>query len=61
MLKSQAEQIIQRALEETGAHFTDEQIAALSIIVMKIAGRLVEEAVATWKPRPGSRPTFFSD
>lgn len=61
MLKSQAEQMIRRAMEETGAQFTDEQVQALATVIMRIAGRLVEEAVASWRPKPGSRPTFFSD
>lgn len=61
MLKSQAEQMIRRAMEETGAEFTDQQVEALGVVIMRIAGRLVEEAVASWRPRPGSRPTFFSD
>ena len=61
MLKGDAERIVRRAMEETGAEFTEEQIQALSIVCMKIAGRLVEEMAASWKPRPGSKPTFFTD
>ncbi|HEY9869712.1 MAG TPA: hypothetical protein V6D08_11145 [Candidatus Obscuribacterales bacterium] len=61
MLKSDAEHIVRRAMEETGAEFTDEQVKALAVLVMKIAGRLVEEATASWRARPGSKPTFFSD
>jgi len=60
MLRSEAEHIIRPAMEDTGAEFTDEQIQALSTTIMKIAGRLVEEAVASWR-RPGSKPTFFTD
>ncbi len=61
MLKSDAERIVRRAMEETGAEFTEAQVLALSTICMKIAGRLVEEMAASWKPRPGSKPTFFTD
>ena len=41
--------------------FSDEQIQALSLAMMKIAGRLVEEAIASWRPKPNSRPNFFTD
>lgn len=61
MLRSDAELIIRRAIEDTDAEFTEEQIQALSLIVMKIAGRLVEELAASWSGKPGSRPMFFSD
>jgi hypothetical protein len=61
MLKSEAEHILRRASEDTGAEFSEEQYQALSIAIMKIAGRLVEEAVASWRPRPGSRPNFFTE
>ncbi len=61
MLKSDAEHIIRRAMEDTGAEFTDEQIKALAHLVMKISGRLVEEATASWHTKPGSKPTFFSE
>lgn len=60
MLKCDAEHIIQRAMEETGAEFTDQQVTAMAVLVMKIAGRLVEEAVASWRT-PGTKPSFFSD
>jgi len=61
MLKSEAEHIVRRAMEDAGAEFTDAQIAALAKLVMKIAGRLVEEATASWRAKPGSHPTFFSE
>jgi len=62
MLKSDAEHIVRRAMEETGAEFTDEQIRAMAIIAMKVAGRLVEEATAAWRRgAPGSKPSFFSE
>ena len=61
MLKGVAERIVRRAMEDTGAEFTDEQVQALGMMCMKIAGRLVEEMAASWKPRPGSKPTFFAD
>jgi hypothetical protein len=61
MLKSDSEHIIRRAMEDTGAEFDDKQVEALSIMVMKIAGRLVEEAVAAWKPGRGGKPSFYTD
>ncbi len=61
MLKGDAERIIRRAMEETGAEFTEQQVEALCMICMRISGRIVEEMAASWKPRPGSKPTFFTD
>lgn len=61
MLKSEAERIIERAAEDCGAEFSETQIKALAIAITKVAGRLVEEAMASWKAKPGSRPSFFSD
>lgn len=61
MLKSDAEVIVRRALEDTGAQFTEEQIKALALMTVRIAGRLVEEMAASWRSRPGSKPAFFSD
>jgi ribosomal protein S7 len=46
MLKSEAERVVRRALEETKAEFTEEQIQALSLICTKIASQIVEEAFA---------------
>ena len=61
MLKSEAEQMVHRALEETGATFTPEQAEALANAILKIAGRLMEEALSSYKPGvPGSKPNFFS-
>jgi hypothetical protein len=53
MLKSEAERVIRRALEDTGAQFTEEQIQALCILVNKIASTTVEEALASWRPSGG--------
>lgn len=61
MLKSEAEQMVQRAAEEAGASFTPEQLEALSTAILRIAGRLVEEALSSFKPGvQGSKPSFFS-
>ena len=62
MLKSEAENMIRRAMEENEAQqLTDEQIKALAEAMMKICGRMIEEALSTWRPGvPGSKPTFFS-
>ncbi len=61
MLRSDAEHIVRRAAEEAEAQFTDEQIQALAMAMMKIAGRLVEESMASWRGKPGTRPMFFTD
>lgn len=62
MLKSEAENMIRRVLEETGAQFTDEQVLALAQAIMKISGRIVEEAFASFRPGvQGSRPSFFTE
>jgi hypothetical protein len=44
MLKSEAERVVRRAMEETGAEFTEEQIEALCRMIPKIAATVVEEA-----------------
>lgn len=64
MLKSEAEHFVRRGMEETGAQFTEEQIQALSYMVMKIAGRMVEEAMSTIRPSQGGqggKPHFYAD
>ena len=62
MLKTEAENFVRSTMEETGAQFTDEQIEAMVITIMKICGRMIEEALSSWRPNvPGSRPTFFTD
>jgi hypothetical protein len=62
MFKTEAEHIIKRALEQTKAEFTDEQIKALSIITIKIAARVVEEAFSSSSSKPGAqgKPNFFT-
>jgi hypothetical protein len=62
MMKSEAEGMIRRALEENEAQLTDQQIAALAQAMLKICGRVIEEALSSWRPGvPGSRPTFFTE
>jgi hypothetical protein len=60
MLKSEAERVVRRALEETGAQFTEEQIQALCRICTKIASTIVEEAFANFSPGK-QKGRFFSD
>jgi hypothetical protein len=59
MLKSDAELIVRRALEDHEAKFTEEQIKALAQMILKVSGRLTEEAMASI----GSKGTgkFFAD
>jgi len=62
MLKSEAEHFVRRAMEDTGAQFTEEQVLAISQAIMKITGRMVEEAVSTIRPgKQGGKPSFFAD
>ncbi len=63
MFHSEAEQIIRKALEETGATFTEEQIQAMCMVMTKIAARTVEEAFANWRPNSGGSgggPRYFA-
>jgi len=60
MYKSEAERVIRKALEETGASFTEEQIQALGKIVTKIAAQIVEEAFASAKSNSSGKTSFFS-
>lgn len=65
MFVSEAEHMIRRALEETKAEFTDEQVQALAMAMTKICSRVIEEALASWRPSasggPSGKPTFFAD
>ncbi len=61
MFKSEAERIIRRAMEESGAKFTEEQIQALSKLVPKIASLIVEEAFSSYRPGSSGKPAFFGD
>ncbi len=60
MLKSEAERVVRRAIEDTGAQFTEEQIEAICQITVKVASTIVEEALASWRPSGGGRPQFFA-
>lgn len=60
MLKSEADRVIRRALEDNNANFTEEQIAALSQLVVKIASTVVEEALSNWRPGSSGKPQFFA-
>jgi hypothetical protein len=61
MLRSEAELMVRRVAEETGVEFSDEQVAALAMIVLKIAGRMIEEAFATGQTnKPGGKQQFFT-
>lgn len=61
MLKSEAEKVLRRTIEETKAEFSEEQISCLVTAMMKICGRIVEEALASAKSGPGGKATFFAD
>ena len=61
MFKSDAERIVRKITEETGAKFTEEQIQALSKIIPKIASLIVEEAFSSYRPGSSSKPAFFGD
>lgn len=55
MLKTETEQILRRCMEETKAEFTEEQIQFLAIALNKICGRIVEEALSSFKAGGGGR------
>jgi hypothetical protein len=59
MFKSEAERIIRKAMEESGAKFTEEQIQALTKIIPKIAALIVEEAFSSYRPGSSGKPSFF--
>lgn len=61
MLKSEAERIVRKAIEETKAQFTEEQIHAICQITIKIASTVIEEALASWRTGSSSKPHFFAD
>jgi hypothetical protein len=61
MLKGEAENMIRRTCEENGKEIpSDEEVGFLAEIIMKIASRIVEEAVANWNTnKPGGKPSYF--
>lgn len=61
MLKGEAEQMIRRVCEEHKKEMDDKEVEFLAEIVLKIAGRIVEEAVTNMSSsRPGGKPGFFA-
>jgi hypothetical protein len=58
MFKSEAERIIRKTMEETGAKFTEEQIQALSKIIPKMASLIVEEAFSARGTNSSGKPGF---
>ena len=58
MFKSEAERIIRKTMEETGAKFTEEQIQALSKIIPKMAALIVEEAFSSRGTNSSGKPGF---
>lgn len=60
MLKSEAERIVRKAMEDHNAQFTDEQVEALCQMFLKITQTTIEEAFANWRPGSGGRPQFFA-
>jgi len=53
MLKSEAERVIRKAMEEHKAQFTDEQVNAMVQFLTKIVSQSIEEAFASWSPKGG--------
>lgn len=53
MFKSDAERLVRKAIEENGAEFTEEQIKAISQMILSIATTMIEEAFANWSPSSG--------
>ena len=62
MLKTDAEHILRRLIDETDAQFSEEQINCLVRFVKKFTERTIEEALNTYTPgKLGSRPSFFTE
>lgn len=61
MFKSEAERIIRKMLEETGAKFSEEQIQALSKIIPKITSLMIEEAFSSRRGGISGKPGAFAD
>ncbi len=53
MLKSDAERILRRTMEETKMQLTEQQIQCLSQAMLKIAQQVVEEALSLYNPKTG--------
>lgn len=61
MLKSEAEQMIRRTVDEAGVvELTDEQIALVAQIIMKLTSRMIEDALSNASRPSGGKPNFFS-
>ena len=61
MLKSEIERVFRRCVEESKAEFTEAQIQCIVLAMNKICGRIVEEALASYRPGSSGRPGFFAD
>jgi len=61
MLKSEIDRMLRRCIEETKAEFSEEQIECLVLAMNKICGRIVEEALSSYRPGTSGRPGFFAD
>ncbi|MBX9571105.1 MAG: hypothetical protein K2X77_19570 [Candidatus Obscuribacterales bacterium] len=61
MLKSEMDRMFRRCIEETKAEFTEEQIQCIILAMNKICGRMVEEALASFRPGSGGRSGYFAD
>jgi hypothetical protein len=61
MLKGEAEQMIRRVCEDQKREMDDKEIEFLAEVVLKIASRIVEEAVTNMSSnRPGGKPGFYA-
>ncbi len=63
MLRSEAEVVFRRCMEDTKAEFTEQQIKCIVEAVIKISGRMVEEASASSNrgAGPGRKQGYFAD
>lgn len=59
MYRSEAELVVRRAIEETGAEFTEEQIRAMSIITTKVATAIVEEALSQLRTSANAKQRYM--
>lgn len=55
MLKSEVERVVRTVIEETKAEFTEEQIEALSQMLLRVTATQIEEGFANNRGSGGGR------
>ena len=55
MLKSEVERVVRKCIEETKAEFTEEQIEAISLMLLRVTATQIEEGFANNRGGGGGR------